>query len=269
MGFWNIVWAEMKFIYGDIMRRKSVLFIFLAYPYVLTLFIVLIGYGAGNRQVFIEKVGVAPEIFYLVNGFILMSVLGVSDDLLWRPIFDEWMGTLPYVIASPVNRLYRYLAIPIPRLFLVVLTGVTSVVPVMIYYYGIQGFVEGATVILLGIIASITFVTPILVIMGVIYSIGGESWRVINIVRPVLLILLGTYYPRFLMPLSGRIASYLIPSSHVVEVIQRVIIGNVDVMYSLTLLGVGIALFILYAPPGLKLVSRWESKKLKEGVKTE
>lgn len=269
MSFSNIVWAELEFIYRDIMRRKLVLFMFLAYPYVLTLLIVLIGHGVGNREVFIGKVGISPEIFYLVNGFILMSVLGVSDDLLWRPIFDEWMGTLPYVIASPVNRLYRYLAIPIPRLILVVLTGITSVVPIMIYYYGIKGFVEGIAIILLGIIASITFVTPILVVMGIIYYIGGESWRVINIVRPVLLILLGAYYPRFLMPLSGRIVSYLIPSSHVVEVIQRVIIGNVDVMHSLMLLGAGIALFILYALPGLKLVGKWESKKLKEGVKTE
>ncbi|ADI31866.1 hypothetical protein [Staphylothermus hellenicus] len=267
MSLTDLILAEMKFVYGDIIRRKSVLLMFIAFPYVLTLFIVLIGYSVGNRQVFVEKIGVDPEIFFLTSGFLLMSILGVSDDLLWRPNFDRWMGTLPYLILSPVPRLYRYIAIPIPRLILVVITGLTSVIPVYIYFYGLEGLWSGLAVILLAAIAAILFTTPIMIIMGLVYGSGGEHWRIINIIRPLLLILLGAYYPRYMMPLAGLIFSYMIPSSHIVEIVQRMLTHTLELSYALTLIGIGTALFILYAPLGVRSINYWETKKLKEGVR--
>ncbi len=266
MSFWGLVRAEMKFVYGDIIRRKSLFIMILAYPYVLTLFIVLIGYAIGNRQVFIQKVGVVPEIFFMTAGYLLMSLLGVGDDLLWRPHYDKWVGTLPYVILSPLPRLYKYLAIPLPRLLLVVLTGATSIIPVYIYYYGLTGLWLGLVVILLALLSSILFVTPVMVLIGIVYGSGGEHWRVINIVRPLFLILLGAYYPRYLMPLAGQVISWMIPSSHIVEVVQRLLIHNLTSLYALMLIGIGTALFILYAPLGVRSINYWESRKLREGV---
>ncbi len=267
MSLWNIILAEAKFVYADLFRRKSALVMIIAYPYILTLFVVLIGYAMGSRQVFIERTGAPPEIFFITAGFLLISILGVSDDLLWRPNFELWMGTLQYVLISPLPRIYRYVAIPFPRLLIVVLIGATSIIPVYIYYYGLGGLIEGVAVILLALLSGLFFTTPIMVLMGLIYGVSGESWRIINIVRPLLMILLGAYYPRYLMPLMGKIVSYLIPSSHIVEVIQLMIIEKLDVLYAMSLIGIATALFILYAPIGIKSINYWETKKLREGIR--
>ncbi len=267
MGLWNMILAETKLVYADLFRRKSTLIMIIAYPYILTLFVILIGYAMGSRQVFIERTGASPEIFFITSGFLLISILGVSDDLLWRPDYELWMGTLQYVLISPLPRIYRYIAIPFPRLLIVILTGSTSIFPAYIYYYGLKGLIEGAAAILLALLSGLFFTTPIMVLIGIVYGMGRESWRVINIVRPLLMILLGAYYPRYLMPLAVRIISYLIPSSHIVEVIQLMIIGRLDIVYALSLIGVATALFILYAPLGIKSVNYWETKKLREGIR--
>ncbi len=267
--FIDIIRAELKFVYGDIFRRKSVLIMFLAYPYVLTAFILLIGYSFGSPKVFVDRVGVDPAIFFITSGFMLLAILGVSDDIFWRPIFEEWMGTLPYIIASPVSRIQHYLAIPIPRLLLVLLTGSTSVVPVFTYFYGLSGFIESLVILGLTMIGAIFFASVSMVSLGIIYGFGGESWRIINVIRPLLLILIGAYYPRFLMPLLGKIISGLIPSSYVVEAIQRMLIDpSVPASFILMLLGIATALFVIYTPVGAKSIVFWEKKRVSEGVKT-
>lgn len=265
----NAVYAEFRMVYSELMRRKMTLVMIAAYPYILLVFILVIGYSVGSREIFMEKLGLAPEVFFIVSGYLLMTIMGVSDDLLWRPLFDEWMGTLPYVIASPMPRLYRYLAIPLPRLIVGVITGFTSILPIMVYYYGLQGLVEAGAVILLGMLAAILFVPFVMVIMGLVYSRGKEHWRFINVIRPILFILLGVYYPRFLMPATGYLVSAVVPSSHVVEVIQRMLMNSLNAYYGLMLIAAATALFILYAPVGVYAVGVWEKSRLREGVKTE
>jgi ABC-2 type transport system permease protein len=264
------VWAELKMIYADLSRRKIMLVMFAAYPYLLLVFILVIGYSLGNRQVFIERIGVAPEVFFIVSGYLMMAVMGVSDDLLWRPIFDEWMGTLPYVIISATPRLYRYLAIPIPRLLIALFTGFTSVLPITIYFYGAWiGFWEGLVIIFMGLFAAILFVPFVMIIMGLVYSRGTEQWRFINVIRPLILILLGVYYPRYLMPLAGFLASAVIPSSHIIELTQRMLTGSLTSFYAILLVSVATALFIVYSPIGVQAIGVWEKSKLKQGVKLE
>ncbi len=268
MSFLDLVRAEMRMVYGDMMRRKAMLAMFIAYPYVLTLFFLLIGYALGSPRVFAARVGVRPEIFFIVGGFITMTILGVGDDILWRPMFDEWMGTLPYIIASPVSRIQHYLAIPLPRLVLVLISGSTTVVPVLAYYYGVPGLLDALTILGLTALAAVFYAAVALVITGLLFGMGGEHWRLINVVRPFLIILVGAYYPRYLLPLSARILSYMVPSSHPVEVAQRLLVGGVEAGYALMLLGVATALFLLYMPAGLRSIVFWEKKKVAEGVKT-
>ncbi|WFO74673.1 ABC transporter permease [Desulfurococcaceae archaeon MEX13E-LK6-19] len=269
MGFLRILWAEMKFVYADIFRRKSMLAIIILYPYMLTLFILLIGTSLGSTKVFIERIGVDPVVFFITSGFMMMVILGVSDDLLWKPIADRQLGTQPYIIASPVPRIKYYFAIPIPRLIIVLVLGLTSIVPIMYYYYGFEGIYEALVIIGLTGLSALLFVTFVLIIIGVVYGVGGENWRAINVIRPLLLVLMGVYYPRYMMPLLGRIASSLIPSSHVVEAIQRIITGyDATITTILMLIGFATALAIFYAPFGMKSMVFWEKKVVKEGVKT-
>ncbi|MCY0868788.1 MAG: ABC transporter permease [Desulfurococcus sp.] len=264
--FLNAVYAEFKMVFSELSRRKITLVMIIGYPYMLLVFILLLGYGFGGSRVFTERFGIPPEVFFTVSGYLLIAVMSVNDDLLWRPLFDEWMGTLPYIIASPMPRLYRFLAIPLPRLLAGVASGAATVAPVMLYFYGVSGLLEAASVILLGIVAAVTLTPLIMVLMGLLYSHGRDQWRFINILRPLLFILLGVYYPRFMMPLGGYVASALIPSSHVVEVIQRILLGEAELYYSFILLAAATALFFIYTPIGVHSISLWEKSKLREGV---
>ncbi|MBS7642397.1 MAG: ABC transporter permease [Candidatus Bathyarchaeia archaeon] len=271
MSFVDILRVEAKFMYGDIVRRRSLFLAILAYPYILTIFVLLIGSSIGSPVFFEEKVCLTPTVYLVTNGFILMSMLSVIDDILWRPILDEYTGTIAYVLSSPTSRLKHYLAIPIPRLILVLLSGFTSIVPVFIYYYGYDGFIEASIVLLMTLLASTSAIPLVMILVGVVYGLGGGIWRIVNIVRPILLMLTGVYYPRRFMPLIGQMICYAIPQSHIVEAIHLLLsaqyLGSaaIDIV---SLIGVATILVIVYSPLSYRSMRFWEYSRVKEGVKT-
>lgn len=267
MVFLELVKAEYMFVYGDVFRRKSLLAVFVLYPYVLTLFVLLIGSALGSPQVFAQRVGVNPAEFFIVASFIMMSVMGVSDDILWRPIYDSQLGTLPYIIASPVSRIALYVSIPIPRLTLVLILGATSVFPVLTYFEGLDGIIASFAILGVAALGGLMFATFSTFIAGLIHSGSGESWRAINVVRPLIMIFIGAFYPRFMMPLTAQAITWFIPSSHAVEVIDRILIFGPmhDLGYVMVLLGIGTALALLYAPLASKAIALWEGRKLRSG----
>ncbi len=267
MGLLQVVRAEMRFVYADILRRKGVLAILIAWPYMLTAFVVIVGSSMGSPQLFAQRVGVDPVPFFIVSSFVLLSTLSVIDDIMWKPIHDELMGTLPYILSSPVNRVLYYASLPIPRLLLAVLIGSTSLVPVLTLYWGLHGFELSLAIAALGIVSALLFTPTAIVIAMALYVAGGESWRLINIVRPILMILIGAFYPRWLMPLAGYVLSSLLPPSHCVEVIQRLLTATARVSTVLTLMGIATALAMAYLPASARSVAAWERKKLVEGVR--
>ncbi|RLG80170.1 MAG: ABC transporter permease [Thermoprotei archaeon] len=266
MSFYSILRAEYKLVYSEMIRRRSALIAMILYPYLFAGFTLFFGYTMGSAEIFSRRIGVDPVIFMITASYTVMSVLASVDDVLWRPLSDTFIGTLPYIIASPVSRLKLYLAIPIPRLTALIVMGFTSIIPVYTAYYGLEGLLSGLVVMGLITLGCLTMITLAMVIAGLVHTIG-ESWRVLNIVRPLVMILLGAYYPRIYMPLIGYVLSSLIPSSHIVEVIHNMLRGELSNFY--ILIALAIALAVLYAPGGNKSILYWEKKKVREGVKTD
>ncbi|RLG75687.1 MAG: ABC transporter permease [Thermoprotei archaeon] len=267
MGFIEILYAETRFVWAGLLRRKSALFTALLYPYILTAFVILVGSTMGSPQLFVVRVGIEPVPFFIVSSFMLMSIMGVVDDIFWKPLFDEFMGTLPYVIASPVDRVLYFVALPLPRLIIVLFIGLSSVLPVMIMYYGVAGVYEAVVVMLLAGFGALVFATLAMCITGALYIAGGETWRSLNVIRPLLMVLLGVFYPRWLMPLTAQYLSWALPPSHVVEAVHRMLAETTgNAVQYFVLLGVATALAILYAPIGSTSIRAWERKKLREGI---
>jgi ABC-2 type transport system permease protein len=262
----DLVRAEYKLVYAEMIRRKSELVLLILYPYVFTGFILLVGSGVGSPRVFEERVGVNPALFLITAGFAVMALMICIDDILWRPIWETWIGTLPYVFASPVNKLLLFSVMPLPRASLVVLIGSTSLVPLYAYQYGLAGIPLALLVVLLVVVGVFTMIPLSILTSGLLHAFG-ESWRAVNIVRPLVIVLLGVYYPRFYMPLVARLLSYALPSSHVVESIQRILLGLVDEL-TVLLLAAGVLLALLYTPASRKSLVLWEKRKVREGVKT-
>ncbi|MEM1772323.1 MAG: ABC transporter permease [Desulfurococcaceae archaeon] len=265
MSFMDILRAEYRLVYNDVFRRKSVLLTLILYPYIFTAFTLFIGYSAGTPSDFIQRVGVDPALYLITASYMLTSVLASLDDLLWKPLFDTYTGTVIYILASPVNRLKLYAAIPFPRLTLLVLMGFTSIIPVYLFYFGLNGVLLG--LIIMGVITlACLIMIPFAIFVASSVHRVGESWRILNIVRPLVIIFLGVYYPRIYMPLGAYIVSSLIPASHIVEIAQRILIGMQSGLF--TLFSIAVTLAIIYVPIGQFSLRSWERKKVKEGVKT-
>ena len=257
----GLIRAEALLFYAEVLRRKSILVTFSLFPYLLTLLILLIGSSAGSFNAFESKVGISPVPFFISSSFVLMVVLGVSDEILWRPIYNEEMGTSPYVVSSPSNPILRSLAIPIPRLSLTLVLGSTSILPVLLYYFGSGFLLESISIMGLAALSGLALSSLAIAISG-LATLWGESWRIIQVIRPLLFIFLGVFYPKHVMPTFARLISSLIPSSHTIEAIQTVLLGGSNILVSI---GIGVALFMFYLPIGQKSLSIWERKKLRSG----
>lgn len=265
----DLVRAEMLLVYADLLRRKSVIAVYLAWPYMVTAFILMMGYAVGSPRAFAERVGVEAPLFMIVGSYLLFSTMAVVDDIMWRPIYDESSGTLPYIVSSPAGVVAHYLSIPVPRFLLSLLLGASALFPVLVAYRGpLEGALVGASVVLLSIVSAATFV-PLATALGLgLYAAGGESWRAISFLRPLLLMLMGVYYPRWLMSLPLYVVSSLLPPAHCVEVVQRIVVGLAEAWAVTLSLSAAAALALAYGPGMLRAARAWELRKLREGVKT-
>ncbi|MEM2021285.1 MAG: ABC transporter permease [Zestosphaera sp.] len=265
-----LIRSEMLLVYGELLRRKQSLLIYALYPYIMTFFIVFIGSSVGSIESFEVRIGVNPLTYFMTASFSLFVILGIVDDVLWSPIYDDNIGTLPYVISSPTPWFLRFLIIPIPRLIIAVVLGFTSVVPLFTYLEGLTGLTISLVVIGLAALAGLLLSTFAVLLVCAISMAVGESWRLLNIVRPVMMIMLGVYYPRFMMPFTAQVLSYALPSSHVIDLITRTLVsgGLPELTMVASLLGVGTALAVMYGPPSYRASRSLELKKLREGIKT-
>jgi len=265
-----LIKSEMLLVYGELLRRRQALFTYVAYPYIMTFFIIFVGSSVGSLENFEVRVGVNPFLFFIAASFNFLAILGIVDDVLWSPIYDDNIGTLPYVLSSTTPWFLRLLIIPIPRLVLTIILGFTSLVPLFTYFEGVEGFLTSLLLMGLACLAGLLLSTFAIFLACSVSMVMGESWRLLNIVRPLMMILLGIYYPRVLMHFTIRVISYLLPSSHIVDLTLYTLVGGgtPEVLTVLTMLGLGIALAIAYGPLSYGSTKSLEMKKLREGVKT-
>ncbi len=262
----NVLRAEFLLVLSDIIRRKVLIALFIAYPYILALFIVLIGSSIGSYNAFKVKLGIDPLLFFIIASYLMMTVLSVIDEVLWRPVHDSMVGTASYIMIAPISKVIFYSLVPLPRLILSTLIGASSVLPVSILFYGFRGVTITGLVTALALVSSLLLLTFSTLLLGTFYYLLGENWRLLNILRPILLIVTGVYYPRFLMPLALKILSSLLPSSNTIELLYRSLLGiHTEAMYALTLVGIAIALTLAYLPLSSITISLWERKNLVRG----
>ena len=267
LGLREILWAEWMAFYKDLTRRKSLIVSFIVYPYILTLLFVIMGLAVGGLTSFSQRFHVSAITFFLTMSYLMLTVLIGADMIMQRPSSDMWAGTLPYILTSPAPRILRYLAVALPMLAPFIVQGIICLTPVYVYYYGVEGAVLALLVVFLSVLAGLFMVPIAMVTMGLAYMVSEEGWRIINIARPLLLILIGVYYPRYLLPLVFRVATMVIPSSSIVEIIQYMLTNNLTMSLAGILLGVATASFILLLPIGGKTVTRWEERLRFKGVK--
>ncbi len=262
----NIFRAEFLLTLSDILRRKVMIFLFIAYPYILALFIVLIGSSIGSYSAFKSRLGMDPILFFIIASYLMMTVLSVIDEVLWRPVHDGMVGTMMYIMVAPVSKVIFYSIVPLPRVLLSTVIGASTVLPISLIYYGLQGLSITGLVLTMALVSALLLLTFSTLLLGLFYYLLGENWRLLNILRPILLIITGIYYPRFLMPLTLRTASLLLPSSSTIELLYRSLLNiSTSTYYVITLVGIAVALTLTYLPLSSVTIRLWERRNLVRG----
>ncbi len=267
MGFREVLWAEWMAFYRDLMRRKSLVVSLLVYPYLLTVLFLVMGLAIGGLSSFTARFHVHPIVFFVTMSYLMLTILIGADTIMQRPASDMWAGTLPYIIISPLPRLWKYFAVALPPIAPFALQGLVSLLPVYAYYYGYEGVLVAIAIIAATLTASLLIIPVAMIITGISYSVSEEGWRIINIVRPLLLILLGIYYPRYLLPLVFRLATMIIPSSNIVELVQLILVNSLTTSTAGILIGLSIAVFVILLPLGSRTIGGWEERIRVRGVK--
>lgn len=101
-------------------------------------------------------------------------------------------------MISPVPKVILVLTMGIPRLLLNIILGFSSLMPIYFVLKGVQGITDSLIVIVLSFFSALTFST-LAVIFASLVLLSGGGWRVMNILRPLILVLSGVMYPRFLL----------------------------------------------------------------------
>jgi len=267
MGFREVLWAEWMAFYRDLMRRKSLVVSMLIYPYLLTVLFLVMGLAIGGISSFAARFHVSPIVFFVTMSHLMLTILIGTDTITQRPASDMWAGTLPYIIISPLPRLWKYFAVALPPIAPFALQGLVCLLPVYAYYYGYEGVLVALAIIAATLTASLLIIPVAMIVAGISYTVSEEGWRIVNIVRPLLLILLGVYYPRYLLPLVFRLATMIIPSSNMVELVQLILVNSLTTSTASMLIGLSIAVFVILLPLGSKMISSWEERIRVRGVK--
>lgn len=268
MAFLELVKAEGKVIMIETFRRKSMLFAMFFWPYFLTFFMVFLGSIFGSAQAFQARTGGDPISYFMASSVILMISLTIMDDIGSRMLWESWLGTLPYIMASPVRRVEFLLALPLPRAILAILWALIGLGPVVLLLKGLESGLGLLLAVFFAILGAVGLAGFALVVGGLMLYFR-EEWSIAQIIRPLMLLVSGVYYPVYLMPMWLRFIASFIPLTHAVEATRlSVMFEQPPFNVLFTLMGLILVLTALYTPMGVKVYGFFERKALKEGIKT-
>ncbi|RLG87261.1 MAG: hypothetical protein DRO15_05140 [Thermoprotei archaeon] len=263
--FIDLVVAEFKNFFIEFLRRKSLIIALVMYPYLLTALIMFIGTMFGSLEYFKQKIPADPLLFFLASSLTLLISLVIIDDIGARFIWEERMGTLPYLMLIPTSTAKLILASPIPRLALTSCWVIAVLAPTAIVIKGVGAGLAVVLTCLIATLGALCFVGLALIIGGLLILSRGE-WSIYWVIRPLILFISGIFYPTALMPIWLRILSMTLPLSYAIEA-SRMLIAFENPEMRLILINVTLmtALAILYTPLGLKTYAYLEVRTKKLG----
>ncbi len=264
--FSRYVSAEFLLFIRSLQSHKSVFVAVILWPYMLTLFILLLGTFIGSPQAFSRRLGgVDPVLYFLSSSAVLMISLVVMDDVCSKVLWDRELGTLDYVLSSVKSRVLYLLAVPVPHMTFSSLLFTATVAPALVLLKGVVHGVKLLFAIAVAALGAIAFAGFSMIIAGIVLALR-ESWSFLSMLRPLIMLVSGIYYPAYLMPLVLRAIAYTIPLTYTVDVIRlSVALETPESRIFLTAIAALIVMTLVYTPLGASVYSKLERRFLEEG----
>ncbi len=209
--------AELYSYMAWMRNNRGYAFMMLFWPYIIAFF--LIGYGSlvGNIETYAEKMGVAsPLIYILASSSIMVSSIGIVDNVAGIMLHHRWIGTLPYVAVSPPRFTVYALFAAIPVSLLMGFVSLTSILPAAL-------LIEGPVAAYKLMIVLCFVYLAMLPLVGLAAAAGGaalivrEEANIVSFLTPFVIFVSGIFYPQAILPWVLRAVSRAFPLVYVVE----------------------------------------------------
>lgn len=250
--------AGLYVFYCWMKNNKLYAFMAIVWPYLMAGFLLGLGLMLGSLNVYKERMDVANPILYIIiSSGILVSSLSIVDQAVASVLVHRWIGTLPYVMASPPG--FRLVIIfgPLLPSILSSFIVISAIMPAALLIEGVLGL--GKVLVALAFIYLALF--PLLgfsIIIAGITLILREETNIASFITPFMMILSGVYYPLTVLPLVLQYLARIVPVYYVVEAVKILAVYHIPPFNKLFIIaGILFGLTIIYntaAIPGVKYV---------------
>ena len=217
------------------------------WPYVMVAMIFALGSIYGSIEEYSLRMQVSnPATYLLASSVIAMASLYILDAVAGFVLHTRWLGTLPYIVLSPIKTPILLMIAGLPESIISTFISITAVLPAMIYFEGINGAIK-VLLVLLVVIAGMMPMLGFSALIGSALLIVKEESNIFSSISPFILLISGIFYPLEVLPRILQIAARAVPVTYVVEatkLITTYLVPRAALLF-LALYGIG-ALTVLY-----------------------
>lgn len=250
------------------LRYPSWIFTFIALPYMISGLFYGIGYsiaGPSATKNFASNTGIDdPFLYYLLGSLVFMMTTLICEDIGSSIRMEQMRGTFELHYLSPSNKALIWSSYILPHGTISLLTMFISALPPLIYRFGFQSIISliiGLLILFIGIIP----VFGIGLIMAALTVKYKEPWAVINVVRTIITVCSGFYYPLTILPYWLQLVSQFIPTSHITMLLREVLLANRRLIFSDYRFTLLLFLSLIYFVLGYGFFVRWERNARRSG----
>lgn len=203
-------------------NNKWMLFSMFIWPYLMVGMLFALGSIIGDVNVYSQRMGIAnPALFLLSASVVAMSSISIVDAVAGFALYNRWLGTLSYIVLSPIKTPKLFIAAGIPESLISATITISAVAPAAIYFEGLVGGLK-LLLVLAVIVAGMIPMLGLSVIAASLLLVVKEESNIINSLIPFILLVSGVFYPIAVLPSFLQSVSQAIPTKYVVDAAKLV-----------------------------------------------
>lgn len=252
--------ASLYSFYCWLKNNKGFAVMMLFWPYMMAFFLLGIGALIGSIEEYSVRMKVVNPIFYiLASSSVMVSSINIVDSVAGELLRHRWIGTLPYVIASPPRFIVFAIVGPLPTTMISSLISLTSILPAAVYFEGLIGGFKIFVVLLFIYLGMIPLIGLAVVVGGLSLAVGEEA-NIAGFITPFILLVSGVFYPQTILPWILQIIGRMFPLYYIVEATKILAIYRIPPLSLFyPIVSMLVLLSMLYntlAAPGILFVER-------------
>lgn len=269
MGFWTLFKSGILLDLYFFKNNRSQLISMFAWPYIILLLILGMGFLFGSAKSFKSNVGMDadPVVFFVASTLIAMTSISVMWQAGGIILTHRWLGTLSYVLIAPYRTAVIMIMSYIPRYLLWSFLQLAEFVPLLLWREGFAAGLYDSFIISLAIVAGMLPLLGFAVIFGAFLLTIKEESNILSWLNPVILILSGAFYPITLFPRWVRLISMLLPTTYTFQLAQLSSLLGAPKLAEVTFLtAVLLGMALLYNSLSYATMERAERSAMKSGA---